>query len=153
MRLRVIWTGKTKDTRLRELQLDYEKRLSHFTRCEVVEIRESAGTGSKAGIAKDSRSISDRLSDGAVTVLLDPSGSDWSSKDLAAQIQRWENQGTKEVAFIVGGPHGVSPELAERAQQRWSLSRLTLTHEMARVVLLEQLYRAYTIIHGLPYQK
>ena len=153
MRLRVIWTGKTKDTRLRELQLDYEKRLSHFTRCEVVEIRESAGAGSKAGIAKDSRSISDRLSDGAVAVLLDPNGSDWSSKDLAAQIQRWENQGTKEVAFIVGGPHGVSPELAERAQQRWSLSRLTLTHEMARVVLLEQLYRAYTIIHGLPYQK
>ena len=153
MRLRVIWTGKTKDLRLRELQSDYEKRLSHFTRCEVVEIRESSGAGSKAGIDKGSRSISDRLSNGAVAVLLDPKGSEWSSQDLAAQIQRWENQGTKEVAFIVGGPHGVSPELAERAQQRWSLSRLTLTHEMARVVLLEQLYRAYTIIHGLPYQK
>lgn len=153
MRLRVIWTGKTKDTRLRELQSDYEQRLSHFTRCEVVEIRESPGAGSKAGIDKGSRSISDRLSNGAVAVLLDPKGSEWSSQDLAAQIQRWENQGTKEVAFIVGGPHGVSPELAERVQQRWSLSRLTLTHEMARVVLLEQLYRAYTIIHGLPYQK
>ena len=153
MRLRVIWTGKTKDTRWRELQLDYEKRLSHFTRCEVVEIRESAGAGSKVGIDKDSRSISDRLSNGGVAVLLDPNGSEWSSQDLATQIQRWENQGIKEVAFIVGGPHGVSPELAERAQRRWSLSRLTLTHEMARVVLLEQLYRAYTIIHGLPYQK
>ena len=153
MRLRVIWTGKTKDTRLRELQSDYEKRLSHYTRCEVVEIRESPGAGSKAGIDKGSRSISDRLSNGAVAVLLDPKGSEWSSQDLAAQIQRWENQGTKEVAFIVGGPHGVSPELAERVQHRWSLSRLTLTHEMARVVLLEQLYRAYTIIHGLPYQK
>ena len=153
MRLRVIWTGKTKDTRLRELQSDYEKRLSHFTRCEVVEIRESPGGGSRAGIDKGSRSISDRLSNGAVAVLLDPKGSEWSSQDLAAQIQRWENQGTKEVAFIVGGPHGVSPELAGRVQQRWSLSRLTLTHEMARVVLLEQLYRAYTIINGLPYQK
>lgn len=153
MRLRVIWTGKTKDARLRELQLDYGKRLSHFTRCEIVEIREHAGGGNKAGIDKDSRSISDRLSNGGVTVLLDPEGSDWSSPELAAQIQRWENQGTKEVAFIVGGPQGVSSELAARAQQRWSLSRLTLTHEMARVVLLEQLYRAYTIIHGLPYQK
>jgi Uncharacterized conserved protein len=153
MLLRVIWTGKTKDARLRELQLDYEKRLSHFTRCEIVEIRERAGSGSKTGIDKDSKSISDRLSNGAVTVLLDPAGSNWSSPELAAQIQRWENQGTKEVAFIIGGPHGVSPELAARVQQRWSLSRLTLTHEMARVILLEQLYRAYTIIHGLPYQK
>ena len=153
MRLRVIWTGKTKDARLRELQLEYEKRLSHFARCEIVEIRESSAAGTKAGIAKDSRSISDRLSNGAVAVLLDPEGSNWSSAELAAQIQRWENQGTKEVAFIVGGPHGVSPEFAASVQQRWSLSRLTLTHEMARVVLLEQLYRAYTIIHGLPYQK
>ena len=153
MRLRVIWTGKTKDARLRELQADYEKRLSHFTWCEVVEIRESANAGSKAGIDKDSKSISDRLSNGAVTVLLDLDGTEWSSPELAAQIQRWENQGTKEVAFIIGGPNGVSPELTARAQQRWCLSRLTLTHEMARVVLLEQLYRAYTIIHGLPYQK
>ena len=59
----------------------------------------------------------------------------------------------KEVAFVIGGPHGVTRELVERAAKRWSLSRLTLTHEMARVLLLEQLYRAYTIIHGLPYQK
>jgi 23S rRNA (pseudouridine1915-N3)-methyltransferase len=153
MRLRLIWTGKTRDARLRELQLDYEKRLSHFTRCEIVEIRESASAGTKAGIDRDSKSISDRLSNGAVAVLLDAEGSNWSSPELAAQIQRWENQGTKEVAFIVGGPHGVSPELTARVQQRWSLTRLTLTHEMVRVVLLEQLYRAYTIIHGLPYQK
>ncbi|MGI8917419.1 MAG: 23S rRNA (pseudouridine(1915)-N(3))-methyltransferase RlmH [Pyrinomonadaceae bacterium] len=153
MRLRLIWTGKTRDARLRELQLDYEKRLSHFARCEIVEIRESASAGITAGIDRDSKSISDRLSNGSVTVLLDPEGSSWSSPELAAQIQRWENQGTKEVAFIVGGPYGVSPELTARVQQRWSLTRLTLTHEMVRVVLLEQLYRAYTIIHGLPYQK
>lgn len=153
MRLRLIWTGKTRDARLRELQLDYEKRLSHFARCEIVEIRERASAGTKAGIDRDSKSISDRLSNGAVAVLLDPEGSNWSSPELAAQIQRWENQGTKEVVFIVGGPHGVSPELTARVQQRWSLTRLTLTHEMVRVVLLEQLYRAYTIIHGLPYQK
>ncbi|MDQ3474020.1 MAG: 23S rRNA (pseudouridine(1915)-N(3))-methyltransferase RlmH [Acidobacteriota bacterium] len=153
MRLRLIWTGKTRDARLRELQLDYEKRLSHFARCEIVEIRESSSAGTKAGIDRDSKSISDRLSNGSVAVLLDPEGSNWSSPELAAQIQRWETKGTKEVSFIIGGPHGVSPELTARVQHRWSLTRLTLTHEMARVVLLEQLYRAYTIIHGLPYQK
>ena len=152
MRVRVIWPGKTKDARLKSLIDDYSDRLSHFVRFEVTELREESRSN-KAGIDKDSRSISDRLSNGAVTVLLDPEGSNWSSPELADQIQRWENLGTKEVAFIVGGPHGVSPELAARVQQRWSLSRLTLTHEIARVVLLEQLYRAYTMIHGLPYQK
>ncbi len=153
MRLRVIWTGKTKDARLRALLDEYQKRLAHFTRFEVTELRESPGAGTKAGIAKDSKSISDRLSTGAVTVLLDPDGGEWSSQELAAQIQRWENQGTKEAAFIVGGPNGVSPELVGSVAKRWSLTRLTLTHEMARVILLEQLYRAYTIIQGLPYQK
>ena len=153
MRLRVIWTGKTRDTHLRALVDDYVKRLSHFARCEISEFRESAATGKKAGIDKDSQRISDGLREGAINVLLDPEGTEWSSAQLAGVIQGWQDSGTKEVAFIVGGPNGVSAELAARANNRWSLTRLTLTHEMARVVLLEQLYRAYTIIHGLPYQK
>jgi 23S rRNA (pseudouridine1915-N3)-methyltransferase len=153
VRLRVIWTGKTKDAHLRALMDDYLKRLSHFVRCEISEFRESAGSGKPLGIDKDSKRISDGLRQGAVNVLLDPEGTEWSSEQLAKEIQRWQDSGTKEVTFIVGGPNGVSTELSARANKRWSLSRLTLTHEMARVVLLEQLYRAYTIIHGLPYQK
>lgn len=153
MRIRFIWTGKTKDPRLRALIDEYKERISHFVRCEIVELRESPGAERKAGIDKDSQRISDRLSSPGTTVLLDPQGTEWSSEELATEVRRWENSGTKEVAFIVGGPKGVSPELSRRVGKRWSLSRLTLTHEMARVVLLEQLYRAYTIIHGLPYQK
>lgn len=153
MRLRVIWTGKTRNAHLRALIDDYLKRLSHFARCEISEFRESGAAERKAGIDKDSRRISDGLREGAVHVLLDPEGSEWTSQQLAQEIQRWQDNGTKEVTFIVGGPDGVSAELSARADKRWSLSRLTLTHEMARVVLLEQLYRAYTIMHGLPYQK
>ena len=153
MRLRVIWTGKTRDAHLRALINEYLKRLSHFARCEISEFRESAGAGQKTGIDKDSQRISDGLHEGAINVLLDPDGIEWTSAQLAGEMQRWQDNGTKEVAFIVGGPNGVSAELSARANKRWSLSRLTLTHEMARVVLLEQLYRAYTIIHGLPYQK
>ena len=156
MRLRVIWTGKTRDAHLRALIDDYLKRLSHFARCEISELRESPGPGKGGkvmGIDRDSQRISDGLHEGAVNVLLDPEGAEWSSAELAKEIQRWQDSGTKEVTFIVGGPNGVSAELAARAGKRWSLSRLTLTHEMSRVVLLEQLYRAYTIIHGLPYQK
>ena len=153
MRLRVIWTGKTRDAHLRGLIGDYLQRLSHFAKCEISELRESPGSRKRMGIDKDSKRISDGLHEGAVNVLLDPEGAEWSSEELAREIQRWQDSGTKEVTFIVGGPDGVSTELSARASKRWSLSRLTLTHEMSRVVLLEQLYRAYTIIHGLPYQK
>jgi 23S rRNA (pseudouridine1915-N3)-methyltransferase len=153
MRLRVIWTGKTRDAHLRALADDYLKRLSHFVRCEISELRESGLSEKSRGIDKDSKRISDGLREGAINVLLDPEGVEWTSPQLAKEIRQWQDSGTKEVAFIIGGPSGVSAELSKRASKRWSLSRLTLTHEMSRVVLLEQLYRAYTIINGLPYQK
>lgn len=152
MRLRIIWTGKTRDARLRALIDDYAERLSHFARCEVTELRE-LGRTDKTGIDKESQRISDALRPGSVMVLLDSEGTEWTSPQLAAQVQSWEGSGIKEVAFVIGGPNGFTDELKSRADKRWSLSRLTLTHEMARVLLFEQLYRAYTIIHGLPYQK
>ena len=152
MRIRIIWTGKTRDARLRSLIEDYSERLSHFSRFEVTELRE-LGRNDKTGIDKESKRISDALRPASVTVLLDPDGTEWTSQQLAAQVQSWEGNGIKEVAFVVGGPSGVADDLKSRADKRWSLSRLTLTHEMARVLLLEQLYRAYTIVHGLPYQK
>jgi 23S rRNA (pseudouridine1915-N3)-methyltransferase len=152
MRFRIIWTGKTRDSRLRALIDDYSERLSHFVRCEVTELRE-AGSDYKSGIDKDTKRISDALRPGAMTVLLDPAGTEWTSQQLAEQVRSWEGTGIKEVAFVIGGPRGLSPEFVSRADKRWSLSRLTLTHEMARVLVFEQLYRAYTIVHGLPYQK
>jgi 23S rRNA (pseudouridine1915-N3)-methyltransferase len=152
MRFRIIWTGKTRDARLRALIDDYAERLGHFVRCEVTELRE-LGRADKTGIDKETRRISDRLRPGSLTVLLDSDGAEWTSQQLAAQLRSWEGSGIKEVAFVIGGPNGLADDFKARADKRWSLSRLTLTHEMARVLLFEQLYRAYTIIHGLPYQK
>ena len=152
MRFRIIWLGKTRDVRLRALIDDYLGRLSHFVRCELSELKES-GRVDKAGIDRDARGISDALRPGTFMVVLDPEGAEWTSQQLADHVKAWEGSGIKEVAFVVGGPHGLSQDLVTRADKRWSLSRLTLTHEMARVLLLEQLYRAYTIVHGLPYQK
>jgi 23S rRNA (pseudouridine1915-N3)-methyltransferase len=153
MRVRLIWVGKTRDARLRALADEYLKRLERFTRCEITEVRESAARQAGEGIEDEGRRIISALRQDVLPVLLDVEGRQWSSSELAAEVERWQVAGTKEVAFITGGPYGVSAEVAARASIRWSLSRLTLTHEMARVVLLEQLYRAYTIIHGLPYQK
>jgi 23S rRNA (pseudouridine1915-N3)-methyltransferase len=152
MRFRIIWVGKTRDARLRALIEDYAERLAHFVRCEVTEIKE-LGRTDRTGIDKETRRISDALRPGSLSVLLDPEGAEWTSHELAAQVKNWEGSGVKEVAFVIGGPNGLGPELIARADKRWSLSRLTLTHEMARVLLLEQLYRAFTIVHGLPYQK
>lgn len=149
MRLQLIWPGKTKNVHLRALIEDYKERVAHFTRCEIVEIRASAD--SDVGIDRESKRITDALLNVDVAVLLDPEGQEWSSEQLAVQFQKWENSGVRNVAFIVGGPDGVSPEVKSRVNKRWSLSKLTLTHEMARVVLVEQLYRAYAIIHRLPY--
>ena len=153
MRLRFIWTGKTRDARLRSLIEEYLKRLDHFVRCEITELRETATSDPHSGIEKDSKRISDTLRAGTVTVLLDPDGIEWTSLQLADEVRRWNGNGTKEVTFIIGGPRGVSRGLATEVDKRWSLSQLTFTHELARALVLEQLYRAYTIVHGLPYQK
>lgn len=154
MRLRLIWIGKTRNEHLRALVGEYLKRLSRFARCEAVELRESAAADERACLEEEGKRIVGALASDALAVLLDVRGRTlWSSEELAAQIEEWQARSVKEVAFIVGGHLGVSEEVRERAQVRWSLSRLTLTHEMARVVLVEQLYRAYTIVRGLPYQK
>jgi 23S rRNA (pseudouridine1915-N3)-methyltransferase len=153
VRLRLIWVGKTRSEPLRSLLDDYLRRLSRFARCEVTELREAAGADERAVIAEEGKRIADALPAGSFVVLLDVEGRQWSSPELAAELGRWQNEGRKEVAFVVGGHLGVADEVRARADVRWSLSRLTLTHEMARVVVAEQLYRGFTILRGLPYQK
>lgn len=154
MRFRLIFVGKTRNAHLRALVEDYSKRLSRFVKCEVVELRESKADDARVCLEEESKRITGALASDALTVLLDVEGeSRWSSPELAAEFEKWQARGVKEVAFVVGGHLGVAPELRPRAEVRWSLSRLTLTHEMARVVLVEQLYRAFTILRVLPYQK
>lgn len=153
MRLRLIWVGKTRNEHLRALVEDYLKRLSRFARCEVVELRESGASEERAVLEEEGKRILGSLASDALTVLLDIGGRQWDSVGLAREVERWQTQGVKEAAFVVGGHLGVTEEVRRRADVRWSLSSLTLTHEMARLLLAEQLYRAYTITRGLPYQK
>jgi len=150
MKFRFIWIGKTKDRSWRSLQDDYLARLSHFVRCEVSEIKDSAPHES-ADI--EGKRIIDNLNQTSLVVLLDVEGRSLSSPDLAKEIEKWQLRGLKEISFIIGGANGTSLAVAERADFRLSLSFLTFTHEMARIMLLEQLYRGFTIIKGFPYQK
>ena len=148
MKFRFIWIGKTKDKNWKALQDEYLRRLSHFVKCEVTELKDS-----KDGAEIEGERILASLNPKTFAVLLDVTGEAISSPDLAGKIEKWQNLGLKEVSFIIGGADGVSRRVAEIADISLSLSFLTFTHEMARAVLFEQLYRAYTIIKGFPYQK
>lgn len=150
MKFRFVWIGKTKDKSWKALQDEYLKRLSHFVRCEVVEVRDSAP---HEGPEIEGKRILNALNPNSLAVLLDVGGKALSSHQLADLIEKWQLAGTKDVAFIIGGADGVSEEIRGRADIVLSLSFLTFTHEMARVVMLEQLYRGYSIINGFPYQK
>jgi 23S rRNA (pseudouridine1915-N3)-methyltransferase len=150
MKFRFVWIGKTKNKSLKALQDEYLGRLSHFVKCEVVDIKDSAPHET---IDIESERILASLNQRTFAVLLDVKGDSISSPGLAGEIEKWQNRGLKEVSFIIGGADGVSRRVAERADISLSLSFLTFTHEMARAFLLEQLYRAYTIIKGFPYQK
>jgi len=152
MKIRFIWPGKTKNEHLRALLGEYLKRLGRFVRCEVIETRDFPGSD-RTGPEKESARLLAAIPDDSLMLLLDIDGREWSSPQLADQITRWEDEATKEIAIVIGGQDGVSAEVVTRAQMRWRLSRLTLTHEMARVLVVEQLYRAYTIKRNLPYQK
>jgi 23S rRNA (pseudouridine1915-N3)-methyltransferase len=150
MKLRFIWIGKTKDKNWKALQEEYLRRLSYFARCEITETKESAP---HEGPDIEGERILAALNQRTFAVLLDVKGDTISSQDLAKRIEEWQNRGLHEVSFIIGGANGVSRQVAEKADLSLSLSFLTFTHEMARAILLEQLYRAFTIIKGFPYQK
>ena len=119
-------------------------------KCETVEVRDSAP---HEGKDIEGKRILEKLNQSSFVCLLDVTGRSISSPQLATEIEKWQNAGQKEITFVIGGPDGISSEVAESASLVLSLSFLTFTHEMARVVMLEQLYRAYTIIRGFPYQK
>src|SRR5438034_1602755 len=134
MKFKFIWVGKAKDKNWRALQDEYLQRLLHFVKCEVVEIKD-------ADKQTEGNRILQKLNQKTFACVLEASGRHLSSRELAEEIENWQNKGTKEISFIVGGADGLAREVAERADLRLSLSFLTFTHEMARVVMLEQLYR------------
>jgi 23S rRNA (pseudouridine1915-N3)-methyltransferase len=146
MKFRFLWIGKTKDKNWRALEEEYFARLSHFVRCETVELKDT-------GKEMEGKLILEKLNQSSFVCLLDVKGRSISSHDLAENIEKWQNRGLKEITFVIGGVEGVASRVVERADYSLSLSFLTFTHEMARVVMLEQLYRAFTIIKGFPYQK
>ena len=135
---------------------DYEKRAARYWPLEVVEVKavKAGGARSDADVrAAEGVSLLERLSRDLEVVALTRVGERWSSEQLAAHLQRHALRSSAGVAFLIGGALGLSDEVVRRAQHRLSLSSMTLPHEMARLVMAEQLYRAGTIARGEPYHK
>ena len=152
MRIRIVWEGKTKDAHLRALAADYSKRISRFCDIQIDEIkplregrRDLAQT-----LSPGERKLAEKLQ-GSVKVFLDERGKQWSSQEFAKWLGGEALHGAREVAFVIGGPYGFSEPFFEKADRLLSLSRMTLTHDWSRALLLEQIYRAFTILRGFPY--
>lgn len=155
MRLRFLWPGRTKNPGLRGLQGFYEARIRSLAAVEIIETRETRGLEEKhAGKIKDleARGLERHL-DGVYAICLDDRGREMSSDEFARFLRSREKESGKPLAFVVGGFLGLADRIVERADLTMSLSRLTFSHELARVVLLEQVYRALTIVGGRHYAK
>ena len=138
-----------------ELQIQkYEKRLpSHwnFQRMEIPDIKNRKNLSESQQKEKEAELIFSKLNNSDYVILLDEKGKQLSSSAFAGELQSLMNQSIKQIAFVIGGPYGFSDEVYKRANRKLSLSEMTFTHQMVRLFLIEQIYRAFAILQGKPY--
>lgn len=142
---RILWVGRKANDPLLAAADDYAERLKHYAPLERLMVRESDMAGERDGLMK-------RLEPADVVVALDERGKDPTTMELATQARLWMER-AQPVALLLGGADGLHPDLKARASQTLALSRLTLPHRMAQMLLLEQLYRAHTILRGEKYHR
>ena len=150
MKLRLVAVGRLRQGFAREAASEYASRIERLVPLETVAVAASSAGADRAPAEESSRLVKSLLRKGARMVLLDERGEQSSTAELAERIQGWMNSSV-DVDIVVGGAYGVEEALRGRADEVWSLSRLTLPHELARVVALEAVYRALTIVKNLPY--
>jgi 23S rRNA (pseudouridine1915-N3)-methyltransferase len=159
MQIRVIAVGKIKEKFLQDGIAEYEKRLRPYAKVLIVELADEKRPASAspateaAAMEKEGDRIITTIPEGSFVISLDIQGKNWSSLDLAASLGGWELSGKNQLAFVIGGDLGLAPAVLARSDMLLSLSPMTFTHPMARLLLLEQVYRAFRILRGEPYHK
>lgn len=154
MRITLLLVGSTDKKYLIEGIEDYQKRLIHYLPFDIrviPDIKNSRHLTSDQQNEKEGKALLDQVSPGDELILLDVDGAEFSSTDFAGWIEKRMVSGIKQLTFAVGGPYGFSEAVCKRADKRISLSRLTFPHQLVRLLFIEQLYRAMTIIKGEPY--
>jgi 23S rRNA (pseudouridine1915-N3)-methyltransferase len=142
MRIRLLMLGKTRHPEMRAILDDYVKRIGRSCLVEITEVRDGAAAVKNLDAAR-----------AANVVLLDAAGKNLDSNALAKWLGELRDRGTRELIFLCGDAEGFPDDLRQRAHQKLSLSAMTFSHELARVMLAEQLYRAFAILSGSPYPK
>lgn len=154
MRIRSLVVGRPRDAEAAALHDRYASRLRRLGVCYettwVPEVRPGTQFSDRHVREREARLLEEKLGDRETVVALDGRGQEVSSEQLARRLGGWMR---REAAFVVGGPLGLDRSLLARAEWVWSLSPLTFPHELVRVVLVEQLYRALTLLRGIPYHK
>ncbi|HET6437695.1 MAG TPA: 23S rRNA (pseudouridine(1915)-N(3))-methyltransferase RlmH [Anaeromyxobacter sp.] len=153
MKLRLLAIGRDRSGLYAPAVAEYAGRLSRYLRFELIELPEARKlAGTPRAREEEGETILARLGPREHLVALDEHGEELSSAGLALRVKRWQERGT-DVALVVGGSDGLASEVLSRAKEKLSLSRFTLAHQLARLVLVEQLYRSMTILRGEPYHK
>jgi 23S rRNA (pseudouridine1915-N3)-methyltransferase len=142
VKLRIAWIGKTKEPAIASLTEEYLKRISRYSPVEGIALRDEADLLAKFGLLAKTKST---------LILLDSRGKEFSSEEFAKFLGDYQERHPLPLVFALGGADGFGAEARSAAQHVISLGRMTLAHEVARVVLLEQVYRAFTILKGHPY--
>ncbi len=155
MKIRLLAVGNKMPAWVEQGYQEYAKRLPRDCSLELVEIspgHRGKNASSDKAMQQEADALKKAIRPGEHVVALAVEGKPWSTERLSEELEGWRNQGG-DVALLVGGPDGMTDEVLRLAKQRWSLSPLTLPHPLVRVLLSEQIYRAWTILQGHPYHK
>lgn len=157
--MKLITVGKLKDKALVSLVDEYAKRLKPYEKVEIIEVADMMAPESNSDAQNEQvkkiegERVLAKIKDNEFVILLDLWGESISSEQLAAKIEKIYTYNSSNLTFVIGGSLGLSPELVKRANFRWKLSDCTFTHQMVRVLVLEQFYRATMINRHMPYHK
>lgn len=157
--IKVIAVGKLKEKAMRALVEEYAKRIKAFTKFEVIEVPDEMAPQSLSDAQmeqvkeKEGERILAKVKEGDYVILLDLAGHMMSSEQLAEKMASLQTYGTSDITFIIGGSLGLSKEVIQRANTRFKLSDCTFPHQLVRILICEQIYRAFTINHHQPYHK
>ncbi len=154
MKITLMTVGKTTTGYLKQGIDEYMRRLSHYVQCDIQcigDVKNTRNLTEQQQKLAEGKALLDAINATDWVTLLDERGSEFTSVDFSQYVQRRMSSGLRRLVFVVGGPYGFSPEVYARANDRLSLGRMTLPHELVRLVFVEQLYRAFTILRHEPY--
>ncbi len=154
MKTTLLVVGKTNSQPLIKMTDDYVERIGHFTpfSIEVIpELRNARSLSFEQQKEREAQDILQRLKPSDYVILLDEHGEEFTSIQFSRYIQKTNNRGAARVVYVIGGPYGFAPAIYERANHKISLSKMTFSHQMIRLLFVEQFYRAHTILNNMPY--